>query len=275
VRGPSPKGTVPLPRRNPRGQSPAGTIPPLNPRGQSPAGTVPPLNPRGQSPAGTVPLGHSQGLSPKGTVPSLKSQRGYLLITVVVMLFLLASIAMLLNHDSAISANTASTELEAARANYVAQAGMQHALWSAQNNACMGDVTIPDTALGADSYSATITGAASGTLYNLSADQDAWIRSDQPTNNNGGDSTLHIKDSQVEQPLYRFDLSSLPAGAQINSAVASFYVSAEHPEGPVTVHRITTGWNEGDATWDSISGSVDSGVLATIPAQPASGVRCR
>ena len=210
---------------------------------------------------------------PKRNVPLRKNQGGYLLVMVIVMLFLVASIATLLNHDSAIGANTTTGELEAARADYVAEAAMQHALWRSANNACMGDVTIPDTALGADSYSATITGAAGGTLYNLSADQDAWIRSDQPTNNKGGDSSLHIKDSQVEQPLYRFDLSSLPAGAQINFAVASFYVSSEHPEGPVTVHRITTGWNEADATWDSISGSVDSGVLATIPAQPAKDVR--
>jgi len=226
---------------------------------------------RGQSPLGTVP--GAKGLSPKGTVPLPNRQRGYLLITVVVMLFLVASIATLLNHDSAISANTSSTELETARAEYVAQAGMQHALWRTENNACMGDMTIPATTLGNDNYTATISGAAAGTFYTLIADQDAWIRSDQPTTNKGGDSSLHIKDSQVEQPLYRFDLSSLPAGAQINFAVASFYVSGEHPEGPVTVHRITSGWNEGDVTWDSISGSVDSQVLAMIPAQPDNDVR--
>jgi len=245
VKGPSPKGTVPLPL----------------------------CNPQGHSPSGTVPLGLSQGLSQKGTVPSPKSQRGYLLITVVVALFLIATIAVLLTEGSAINANTASTELEAARAEYVAQAGMKHALWRAGNNACMGDVTIPATTLGNDTYTATITGAAAGTFYTLTADQDAWIRDDQPTTNKGGDSSLHIKDSQVEQPLYRFDLSSLPAGAQINYAVASFHVSGEHPEGPVTVHRITAGWNEGDVTWDSISGNVDSGILAAIPAQPENDVR--
>ncbi len=281
IRGQSPLGTVP----SHKGLSPAGTVPThkgLSPKGTvpthkglSPQGTVPSPKPQ-RFPQGTVPLSPRtppRFAFPHGTAPSRKHQRGYLLVMVIVMLFLVASIATLLNHDSAIGANTTTGELEATRADYVAEAAMQHALWRAGNNVCMGDVTIPDTALGADSYSATITGAASGALYNLSADQDAWIRSDQPTNNKGGDSSLHIKDSQVEQPLYRFDLSSLPAGAQINFAVASFYVSSEHPEGPVTVHRITTGWNEADATWDSISGSVDSGVLATIPAQPAKDVR--
>ena len=284
MRGPSPKGTVPLPLRNPRGQSPAGTVPPLNPRGQSPAGTVPPLNPRdsplrGQShyaDPGTVPAGDC----PFAHVPSRKSQRGYLLITVVVMLFLVASVAMLLNHDSAISANTASTELEAARADYVAQAGMQHALWRAQNNACMGDVSIPATTLGNDSYTATITGAAAGTAYTLAADQDAWIRNDDVTKNNGGTPDQHIRfeSGNVEQALTRFDLSSLPADAQINSAIAWFYVTptgaggGAHPEGPITVHRVTADWTETGATWENMNGNFESSKLATIPAQPVDGV---
>ncbi|MGI9234041.1 MAG: DNRLRE domain-containing protein, partial [Woeseiaceae bacterium] len=204
---------------------------------------------------------------------SSRHQRGYLLITVVVMLFLLATVAIMLTHGSAISARSASSELEATRADYVTEAAMQHALWRSANNSCMGDITIPATTLGSDSYTANATGAVAGTFYTLSADQDAWIRDDQPTTNKGGDSSLHIKDSQVEQPLYRFDLSSLPAGSQINSAVASFYVSGEHPEGPVTVHRITSAWNEGDVTWDSFNSSYDNSVLATIPAQPNNSVR--
>ena len=72
-------------------------------------------------------------------------QRGYLLITVVVTLFLVATVAVLLTHGSAINARSSSSEMEAARSDYVAQAGMQHALWRAANNACMGNVTIPAT----------------------------------------------------------------------------------------------------------------------------------
>ena len=124
---------------------------------------------------------------------SRRQQRGYLLITVVVALFLLATVAVLLTHGSSIGANTASSELETARGDYVAQAAMQHALWRAENNACMGDVTIPAIALGSDSYDATITGAAAGTAYVLSADQDAWIRNDDPTKNNGTSASNHIR----------------------------------------------------------------------------------
>ena len=215
-------------------------------------------------------------ISPQGTVPSLQSQRGYLLITVVVMLFLVASIAMLLNYDSSISANTSTGELETARAEYVAQAGMQHALWRTQNNACMGNVSIPATTLGKDNYTASITGAAAGTAYTLTADQDAWIRSDDVTKNNGttADQHLRFETGKVEQALTRFDLSSLPANAQINSATAWFYITptgpggGAHPEGPVTVHRVTADWTETDATWDTMNGNFENSTLATIPAQP-------
>lgn len=216
-----------------------------------------------------------RGLSPKGTVPLRNSQRGYLLITVVVTLFLIASIAMLINYDSAIDANTSSKELETARVNYVAEAAMQHAMWRTQNNACMGNVTIPDTAIGPDSYTASITGAGSSTMYSLNADQDAWIRSDDVTNNNGTNADQHIRfeSGNIEQALTRFDLSSLPANAQINSATAWFYVASSgpgggaHPEGPLTVHRVTADWSETDATWDTMNGNFDTSVLATISAQ--------
>ena len=45
-------------------------------------------------------------LSLQGTVPLRNSQRGYLLVTVNITLFLLASNAELLSQDTAISANT-------------------------------------------------------------------------------------------------------------------------------------------------------------------------
>lgn len=219
----------------------------------------------------------ARGLSPKGTVPlSPNRQRGYLLVTVIITLFLVASIAVLLAHDSANSANTSNKELETARVDYVAAAGLQHALWRAQNNACMGDVTIPDTSLGADTYSATLTGTAAGTLFALTADQDAWIRSDDVTKNNGTGVTNHIKQDagKVEQVLTRFDLTSIPATSQINSAVAWFHLIAgkDHPEGPINVHEVTADWTETSVTWQSFSGSYVKDRMARLPAQDAGDV---
>ncbi|MCP5092993.1 MAG: DNRLRE domain-containing protein, partial [Gammaproteobacteria bacterium] len=195
-------------------------------------------------------------------------------------LFLVASIAVLLTHDSANSANTSNRELEAARADYVAAAGLQHALWQTGNNACMGDVTIPTTTLGTDSYTATISGAAAGTAYTLTVDQDAWIRDDDVTKNNGTNADQHIRfeSGMTEHALTRFDISSLPAGAQINTAVAWFYVSTGgasggiHPDGPLTVHRVVADWTETGATWETMGGNFENTILTTIPAQPTDGV---
>ena len=155
-----------------------------------------------------------------------KLQRGYLLLSVVVTLFLVAAIALLLNYDSATGANTASAELESARADYVAEAAMQHALWRSANNACGDNFNISATPFGNDSYSATSTGAAATTSYTLTVSEDAWFRSDDPDKNNGTTADLHIRfeGGNIEQALFRFDASPIPAGAQINSAEAWFYV---------------------------------------------------
>ena len=209
--------------------------------------------------------------------PNLRGrQRGYLLVMVIIMLFLVASIAMLLNQGSAISASMSTSELETTRLDYVTRAATQHALWAAGNNACMGDVTIPDTTLGADSYSATVTGAAAGTLYQLAADQDAWIRSDDVTASNGTtvDQHIRLEGGNIEYALTRFDLSTLPKGAQINSAIAWFYVAGggKHPEGPLTVHNVTADWNEAGATWESMGSEIGPATLAVIPAQDDDGI---
>ena len=110
----------------------------------------------------------------------LKQQRGHLLVTVVVLMFLVAAIALLLGHGSAISANNANSELEVTRVDYLAQAAMNHALWRSERDACGLDLSIPATPLGPDRYAATATGGVSTKSYSLSVDQDAWISNDDP-----------------------------------------------------------------------------------------------
>ena len=110
--------------------------------------------------------------------------------------------------------------------------------------------------------------------YTIAVDQDAWIRSDQPTVNNASDSKLHIRFETgiIERPMYRYNLSPISAGSNILSATAWFYVSKEHPEGPVDIHLLNDDWTETDATWDSMGDKMDPAVQATIPTQPVSGV---
>lgn len=203
---------------------------------------------------------------------SRRFQRGYLLITVIVTLFLLATVAVLLSQDSAISANTASSELEAAKAEYAARAGRQHALWKTANNACMGDLDVPTTPLGADSYDATVSGASAGTSYDVAADQDAWIRNDDPTRNNGTSVTNHIRQEagKVEQVLTRFDVSGITADSQISSAIAWFHLKAgkDHLQGSVSVHEILADWAETTVTWDSFGAAHKTGPVGVVPPQP-------
>jgi hypothetical protein len=72
--------------------------------------------------------------------------------------------------------------------------------------------------------------------------------------------------------VYRYDLSAIPANTPIISAVARFYVSKEHPEGPIDIHLLNKDWTEATANWDLLGNAMDAKVQATIPAQPISAV---
>ncbi|MGI9343249.1 MAG: DNRLRE domain-containing protein, partial [Gammaproteobacteria bacterium] len=198
------------------------------------------------------------------------------MVAVLVFLLVVAAAVALRGGEELGEIHVAAADAEARRLDYAAQAGLQRAIWMAENSACAGDFTIPATSLDADKYSATATGVGTTTAFTLPVDQDAWIREDNPTNNDGSNDDVHIRGEagKLEQALVRFDLAALPAGARINSASIWFYVEGggEHPEGAITLHRITADWAEMAVTWDSLNGSFDPAVLGTIPAQAAGGV---
>ncbi len=159
-------------------------------------------------------------------------------------------------------------QAEAIRAEHAARSGLEHAGWLMQNQACVGDLTLTTTSIGSDSYSASVTTGAGGTVYTLGVDQDAWLRESAPTVNYGSDVELSAKSKAGDsmRVLYRFDLASIPAGSQISSAVAWLYVRSSDDQGPLKVHRVTADWTEGGATWASMGEQFDSQVLAAIPA---------
>ena len=67
----------------------------------------------------------------------------------------------------------------------------------------------------------------------------------------------------MRTPL-RFDVSSLPAGATIQSATISLWISGKDDSGdPINVHRVTQDWSESGATWQNAASDYD----ATIRAQ--------
>ena len=202
-------------------------------------------------------------------------QSGYILLPVMLAAVLVAAIAFTMNHGSGMGARTISNELQAAQAHYVAEAGLQHALWQTKQQGCGPYANLTNQALGSDSYTTNLTsGLGSTSSYSIPVDQDSWIRSDHPDDNMSDDSALHIRfeGGVIDRPMYRYDLSSLPADASILSATAWFYVSNEHPEGPADIHLVTRDWNEGDASWTTMGDAMDNTVLASIPIQPEKDV---
>ncbi|MCM8855464.1 MAG: DNRLRE domain-containing protein [Candidatus Thiodiazotropha sp.] len=201
--------------------------------------------------------------------------KGYIMLPVVLGVVLVATIAFMMNFEGAHGVKRISSELVTEKARYVTEAGLQHALWQTEKQGCGPYTDFTNQAIGNHSYTTTLTtDLGSITSYPITVDQDTWIRSDNLTNNNSGDSKLHIRfeGGAIERPMFRYDLSSLPVNAAIHSAIAWFYVSKEHSEGPVDIHRLTGDWTETDATWQTMGTNMDSAVLATIPAQPTSGV---
>jgi hypothetical protein len=202
------------------------------------------------------------------------TQSGYILLPVVLLITLVAVAAFLLNNETLLDADVTAAVAESAQADYVAQAGLQHALQQTRQSGCGPFGDLAGEPLGAHSYTTTLTsGLGSTTSYTITVDQDAWIRSDQPTDNYATDGQLHVRYESgiIERPIYRYDLFAIPANAPILSATAWFYVTKEHPEGPVDIHRLTADWAENDATWETLGDRMDAAVLATIPTQPDQG----
>ncbi len=205
-------------------------------------------------------------------------QCGYILLPVVLLISLVATAAFMLNNESVLETGVTVSSVEIAGANYVADAGMQHALWQVEQAGCGPYTDISAEAFGDHSYSANIsTNNVGGTVtsYTVAVSDDAWIRKDLPTNNYGSDAQLGVYykwfANDDRRALYRYDIaaSGIPAGAMVASAVAKVFVVSPDPSRPVSVHRVTADWTEGAVNWDNVT--ADSGSIASIASNSAAG----
>ena len=84
--------------------------------------------------------------------------------------------------------------------------------------------------------------------------------------NFGAVNMLHIGavGSSTRQALVKFDLSTVPAGATIQSATLSLRKSQSPGQGLVDLHRITAPWSETTVTWNTFGGGSNPTAELTI-----------
>jgi N-acetylglucosamine-6-sulfatase len=90
--------------------------------------------------------------------------------------------------------------------------------------------------------------------------QDTALVSTKPTTNYGVSTTVQtgtVLSNAIGQMLVSWDLSLVPAGAQILTANASLVATAQSAA-TINVHRVTNAWSEGTVTWGSFASSYAS-----------------
>ncbi len=208
----------------------------------------------------------------------MNAQRGYLLISVIVTLFILAAVTLMMSEESVMESRMIHSETEKSQLRYLTEAAMQHAEWSLQQQGCGPFSDLSSTAFGKHSYSATFSPNEPPGIWttynNLPVDQDTWLKQSAPSELHGADVELSVKNVAADsmQALYRFDLSTVPAGSHIESAIVTLYVSGNDPLGAISIHPVTADWNEATADWTSMATQFDPVQLASIPPQSSSGV---
>jgi len=112
------------------------------------------------------------------------------------------------------------------------------------------------------------------TSVTLSAVADATVRSTSPDTNYGADEVLELSYIEIDPPgdeetvLLRFDLSSIPANAIIDSATLRLYQSASAGASPVSVgaYYVTGAWTEGAVTWNTFPTAEAVGIVSSLDA---------
>ncbi|MGB5344827.1 MAG: DNRLRE domain-containing protein, partial [Woeseia sp.] len=215
-----------------------------------------------------------------------KQQQGFLLVTVITILAILAAIAMLLSTSTSMDNVVLANHTKEAELNYVAEAGMAHARWQlGQNTSCTNYASLPATSFGSHSYSASFTPTSgspisvlavgsltTGAVHTISRDnvrsyetpttlflqpgtegEDAEIWAQAPNNNYGDAAETWVSSAtnDTTRSLLRFNVDAIPAGVKIIDATLSLRrQSGSGSQDPVSAHRITNQWSEAAVTWN-------------------------
>ena len=198
-------------------------------------------------------------------------QNGYILLPVILAIMLVATIAFMLNQQSALDTNMSVGQYQAESVEQIAQAGLQHALWTTSNNSCAGDMSMPSSSFGPGTYSATIESTATTTTqYTLNPDSDTYVRENSPDTNFGTVNGFFT--GPQRRALVHFDLTSITAGSPVVSATLWLYVTTNDPDASINLHTMNAGWTETGATWNNSAANYDTQVFGVISPQPAANV---
>ncbi|MEE9279937.1 MAG: DNRLRE domain-containing protein [Myxococcota bacterium] len=210
-----------------------------------------------------------------------RGRAGFVLISVMLVLAIVAAVAFLLNRTTAIDVRLGVAALRRLEARYAAEAGVEHASWLLNRAGCTGYTDLPATAFGNHAYAAAVAPnvgprvgitargtladgtrqiysradvpvfqTVSTTLQPGASTDDATINALEPDKNYGGEPKITVSNfgAEVSHALLRFDISALPADATVVAATLRLYLEAasESPPGAeVIVHRLTRDWVEG------------------------------
>ena len=209
--------------------------------------------------------------------------RGFILLSVVLALTLVAAVAFLLNRSGGMNMSLAARGLQADSARYAAEAGLAQASFQAQQKNCTGYTDLPTTTFGAASFTASVNpkagspvtlvatattaGGAVATLtrddvivYQItptsvtlqaadSTGKDTSLNSGNRTSNYGALVSIKVQGAAAYSGLIQFDLSTIPAGSTITGATLMLKkTTVASSSGTIAVYRVTTPWVEGTAT---------------------------
>ena len=214
-----------------------------------------------------------------------RAQNGYVLLSVVFTLLILAILSYQLSRESAFSTGTVIRQQQMQIAQYVAEAGLQHAIWQLNQAKCSGYSELTNTNFGNHQYSVSINDESensvtsgspvtlistarlnndlrktiirknvkiysSSTLQPGNEGKDSFILNQSPTDNKGDNADLVTNSKQqanrTVHSLLQFLFSDEMSEKSIISAIFSLYLYNNGGKNDtVEAHRVTQSWTEG------------------------------
>jgi hypothetical protein len=112
----------------------------------------------------------------------------------------------------------------------------------------------------------TVQGDTGCTTTTLTANADAWIEQNSPSNNKGDDSTLKVRTkgpADNARAFVRFGLPAAPEGCVLASASLRLYSDSAKDGRTLEALRVSGTWTEGGVTWTNQPGTTGAAASTT------------